>query len=142
MANAIYPTYKQALMTAADANLDLDQAAANIAPYVLLINTGSYIFDAAHDFFNDLSGIVGPASGMQITSPTVNAAGTFDGADVVFTAVSGVTVEALVIYRQNAGANSTWHLVMYYDTAGGGLPVIPNGGDITVQWNASGIFTL
>jgi len=30
----------------------------------------------------------------------------------------------------------------YYDTTGGGLPVTPNGGNITIQWNASGIFQL
>jgi hypothetical protein len=71
-----------------------------------------------------------------------NGLSTFDANDVTFTAVSGAAVAAFVIYRQNAGANTTWHLVMYYDTAGGGLPVTPNGGDITITWNASGIFAL
>jgi hypothetical protein len=51
-------------------------------------------------------------------------------------------VEALVIYRKNTGANTTWRLMSYYDTAGGGLPVTPNGGNITVTWNVSGIFQL
>ena len=142
MANAIYPIYKQALLATADANLNLDQTTANIAPYTVLIDTGTYTYNAAHDFFNDLSGIVGAANGIQITSPTISTAGTFDGNNVTFTAVSGASVEAFVIYRQNAGANTTWHLVMYYDTAGGGLPVTPNGGNITITWNVAGIFTL
>jgi hypothetical protein len=68
--------------------------------------------------------------------------GTFDGANLTYTAVSGDVCEALIIHRQNAGANTTWRLVVYLDTSVTGLPVTPNGGDITVTWNASGIFTL
>jgi hypothetical protein len=80
----------------------------------------------------------------RITSPTVGSvsAGTFDGANVTYTAVSGATVEALVIYRHNSGANTTWRLVAYIDTSVTGLPVTPNGGDISITWNASGIFTI
>ena len=47
-----------------------------------------------------------------------------------------------MIYRKNAGANTTWRLVLYEDTSVTGLPVTPNGGNIVVTWNASGIFTL
>lgn len=78
---------------------------------------------------------------MRITTPTV-ANGTFDGDNLTFTAVTGATVEALVVYRHNAGANTTWKLVMFQDTGVTGLPVTPNGGDITVTWDAAGIFTL
>jgi hypothetical protein len=51
-------------------------------------------------------------------------------------------VEALVLYRKNAGANTTWRLVAYIDTGVTGLPVTPNGSDITITWNASGILQL
>jgi hypothetical protein len=61
---------------------------------------------------------------------------------VTFTAVSGTVVGAIVIYRQNAGANTTWRLVLFEDTSVTGLPVTPNGGNIVITWNASGIFTL
>lgn len=140
MANAIYPIYKQNLL-AGSAGYDLDNDTTTDGPYVVLIDTGAYTYSAAHDFFNDLSGVVGAASGMRISTPTV-ALGTFDGDNVTFTAVSGATVEGFVIYRHNSGANSTWPLVLFYDAAGGGLPVTPNGGDITIAWNAAGIFTL
>jgi hypothetical protein len=33
-------------------------------------------------------------------------------------------------------------LVAYLDTGVTGLPVTPNGGDITISWHASGIFQL
>jgi hypothetical protein len=65
-----------------------------------------------------------------------------DGNDVTFSAVSGASVEALVLYRKNAGANTTWRLVAYIDTSVTGLPVTPNGGDISITWSVSGIFSL
>jgi len=138
MANAIYPLYKGFLLAAAaDVALNIDTA--TDGPFCALVDTGTYTYSAAHDFFNDLSGIVG--TDQRITAPTV-ASGTLDGSDLTYTAVSGATVEALVIYRHNAGANTTWKLVVYLDTSVTGLPVTPNGGNITVTWNASGIFTL
>lgn len=138
MANAIYPIYKQALL-AASASVSLDQDDTTNGPFVALVDTGTYTYSAAHDFYNDLSGIVG--TDQRITSPTVTT-GTFDGSDVTFTAVSGNSVEALVIYRKNSGANTTWRTVAYIDTSVTGLPVTPNGGDISITWNASGIFTI
>jgi hypothetical protein len=140
MANAVYPTYKGFLLTAA-ANVSLDQDNTTDGPYCALVDLGTYTYNAAHDFYNDLSGIVG--TDQRIASPTVGAGtGTFDGADLTYTAVTGASVEALVIYRKNSGANTTWKLVLFEDTSVTGLPVTPNGGDITVVWNASGIFTI
>ena len=142
MANAVYPTYKTAILTAG-ANTSLDQATANIAPWVALVDTDVYTYSAAHQFYNaDLSGVVG--TDQQITTATVGsvAAGVFDGDNVTFTSVTGATVEALVIYRKNAGADTTWRLVLYEDTGVTGLPVTPNGGDISVSWSASGILLI
>ena len=141
MANAVYPIYKTALL-AASANVSLDNDTTADGPYCALVDTGVYTYSAAHDFYSDLSGIVG--TDQRITSPTVGTVseGTFDGADLTFSSVTGNSVEALVIYRHNSGANTTWRLVLYLDTGVTGLPVTPNGGDITVTWNASGIFTI
>jgi hypothetical protein len=61
--------------------------------------------------------------------------GIADAADTVFSAVSGPTVGALLVLASTATANaSDWPLIAYIDTATG-LPVGPNGGDITVQWD-------
>lgn len=137
MANAIYPLYKQELLKGTT-NTDLDQTGTE-GTFVALIDTGVYTYSAAHQYYSDLSGVVG--TDQEITSPTmVN--GTFDGDNVTFSSVSGNSVEALVLYRKNAGANTTWALVAYIDTGVTGLPVTPNGGDITITWNASGIFTI
>lgn len=138
MSNAVYLKFKEAVLSAS-ANSDLVQNTATDGPFVALVDTGTYTFSSAHDFYNDLSGIVG--TDQRITAPTATN-GTFDGGDVTFTAVSGASVEALVIYRKNSGANTTWRLALYLDNSQTGLPVTPNGGDITVTWNASGIFTI
>src|SRR5215468_3287590 len=139
MANAVYPLFKQSLLTEADANKSLNQTGSN-APYAALITTSSgYVYSASHQFYNSLTNVVGTPQ--PITTPTV-VNGTFDGDDVTFTAVSGTVVGAIVIYRQNAGANTTWRLVLFEDTSVTGLPVTPNGGNIVVTWNASGIFTI
>jgi hypothetical protein len=138
MANALYPLYKQSLL-AGDANADLDNDTATDGPFAALVDTGTYTYSAAHDFYNDLSGIVG--TDQRITTPTV-VTGLFDGADVTYTSVSGNSVEAIVIYRKNAGANTTWRLVLYLDASVTGLPVTPNGGNIAITWHATGIFQL
>ncbi len=137
MANAVYPLYKAALLTAATNSALTGSGSTGL--FVALVDTGTYTYSAAHEFYSSLSGIVG--TDQEIGSVTTTA-GTVDGADVSFTAVTGASVEALVLYRKNAGANTTWRLVAYIDTGQTGLPVTPNGGTISIAWNASGIFTL
>lgn len=138
MANALYPLWKEALIQAlADADLD---GSGTTGVYCALVDTGTYTYSAAHQFYSSLSGVVGTDQEIGATKSYTN--GVFDGADVTFPAVTGATCEALVIYRKNAGANTTWRLVAYIDTGVTNLPVTPNGGDITVTWNASGIFAL
>ena len=138
MANAIYPKWKETIMKA-EANSELDSAEGATGVFVALVDTGTYTYSATHQFYSDLSGVVG--TDQEITTKT-QTNGTFDGSDVTFTSVSGATVEALVLYRKNGGANTTWPLIAYIDTGVTGLPVTPNGGNIDVTWNASGIFTL
>lgn len=138
MANVIYPEYKESLLGGA-ANVSLNVDDTTDGPFCALVDTGTYSYNSAHDFYNDLSGVVG--TDQRISTPTI-ANGIFDGDNLTYTAVTGNTVEALVIYRHNSGANSTWRLVSYIDTGVTGLPVTPNGGNITITWNASGIFAL
>lgn len=133
MANAIYPLYKQALLDGAS-NTDLNDGTVKVA----LVDTGTYTYSAAHEFLDDLSGVVGTAQTIANTTVTN---GVFDGDNVTFTAVSGNSAEALVFYI-DTGNSATSRLVTYLDTGQTGLPVTPNGGDIAINWNASGIFAL
>lgn len=133
MANAIYPKYKEALINGS-ANTSL---AGTVK--VALVDTGTYTYSAAHEFLTSLTGVVGTAQTIGATKTYTN--GVFDGGDVTFTAVSGATVEALVLYI-DTGTAGTSRLVAYIDTGVTGLPVSPNGGDISITWSASGIFAL
>jgi len=122
MANAIYPLYKQALLDAS-ANVDLNDGTVKVA----LVDTGTYTYSATHEFLTSLSGVVGTAQTINTTTVTN---GLFDGDNVTFTAVTGNSVEALVIYI-DTGTAGTSRLVAYIDTSVTGLPVTPNGGDIS-----------
>lgn len=141
MANALYPLWKEALIQSlADADLD---GSGTTGVYVALVDVtpGGYTYSAAHQFYSSVAAnVVGTDQEIGATKTFTN--GVFDGADVTFPTVSGNNVEALVIYRKNAGANTTWRLVAYIDTGVTGLPVTPNGGNIGITWNASGIFAL
>lgn len=138
MANKLYPKWKEALLQAT-ANSDL-AGSGTTGVYCALVDTGTYTYSDTHQYYSDLSGIVGTPVEIGATKTYTN--GVFSGANVTFSSVTGASAEALVIYRQNAGANTTWRLVAYIDTSVTGLPVTPNGGNITVAWNASGIFGL
>lgn len=134
MANAIYNSWKSALLQASS-----DSALTGTVK-VALIDTGTYSFNATHDFYNDVSGVVGTPVTLANKSYTD---GVFDADNATFTAVSGATVEALLIYI-DTGVASTSRLVAWLDTGYTGLPVTPNGGNITIQWDdgANKIFKL
>lgn len=132
MANAIYPKWKEAIAQSS-ANSSLTGTVK-----VALVDAGTYTYNSSHEFLSSLSGVVGTA---QTIGTKTYTNGVFDGDNVTFTAVSGASCEALVIYI-DTGVAGTSRLVAYLDTGFTGLPVTPNGGDITVTWNASGIFAL
>lgn len=131
MANALYPKFKQSLLTA---GIDVENS--NIK--AILVDTGTYTYSATHQYLSSVSGIV--ATSGNLASKTITD-GVFDAADVTFTGVSGSSVEAIILY-EDTGVAGTSQLIAYFDTGVTGLPVTPNGGDIIIQWNASGIFAL
>lgn len=133
MANAIYPKYKEALLNGST-NTNMSAGTVKVA----LVDTGTYTYSSAHEFQTSLTGVVGTAQTLG-TKTFTN--GTFDAADPTFTAVSGATVEALVVYI-DTGSTATSRLIAYIDTGVTGLPVTPNGGNIGVTFDAAGVFTL
>jgi hypothetical protein len=92
MANAIYPKYKEALL-GASANSAIT-GSGSTGLFVALVDTGTYTYSAAHEFYSSLSGVVG--TDQEITSPTLTN-GVVDCGDVTFSAVTGNSAEALVI---------------------------------------------
>lgn len=133
MANALYPLYKQVILGAG-----LNLTSLNLK--AVLVDTGTYTYSAAHQFLSDITGGARVATSGNLASKTV-ALGVFDAADVTFTAVTGTSIEAIVVYN-DTGTAATSNLIAYFDTGVTGLPVTPNGGDITIVWSGSGIFAL
>jgi hypothetical protein len=132
MANAIYPKYKQALLDG-DTNIDLNDGTVKAA-----LSTATY--SSAHDFYDDVS--ASTVGTPQTIANTTVTDGLFDGDNVTYTAVAGgSTVTAIIIYI-DTGSAATSRLVAFIDTGVTGFPLTTNGGDVTVTWNASGIFQL
>lgn len=126
MANALYDKGREAFLTAA-----VNWSSDNIK--VVLVDAADYTVNlATHQFLSDITGVGRVATSGNLASKTV-AAGVADAADVTFTAVTGDQSEALVIYK-DTGSAATSPLIAYIDTATG-LPVTPNGADITVTWD-------
>lgn len=111
---------------------------------VLLVSS-AYSYDADHATVADVSGSEIGVSGYAratLASPTVtvdaaNNRVVLDAADVTFSALdTGATIGGAVVFRRVAGADAgTDPLITFVD-----LTDTPtNGGDIVVQWSASGI---
>lgn len=134
MANALYTKGKQKFLEGY-INLPTD----TIMAY--LVDTGAYTLNiATHDFYTDIPPAAVIAN-TTLASVTVTN-GIMDATDANFTTVSGANCELLVI-AQDTGSAANSALIAAIDTATG-LPVTPNGGDITITWDdgANKIFAL
>ena len=126
MANALYTKYKEARL-GGDVAWDSD----NIK--CVLVDTADYVVNLATDqYLSDVTLAGRVATSVNFTTKSITD-GIADADDITFSAVTGDVSEALVIYK-DTGVEATSNLIAYIDTATG-LPVTPNGGDITVQWD-------
>jgi hypothetical protein len=137
MANALYDLARQSFLSQSPA-LDFDTDTIKD----MLVDTGNYTVNlATHQYMNTntLASAAKVGTPQTLGSKTVSA-GVADAADVTHTAVSGNSVEAIVLWKDGGGggtsaSGTTDPLICYIDTATG-LPVTPNGGDITIAWDS------
>lgn len=134
MANALRDSGREGFL---DGSIDWDT---NTIKH-FLYDEGADAFNAADDNLDDIAGGAIIATSGAYASKTVTA-GVADAADITHTAVTGASVESIEIYK-DTGVASTSRLIANIDTATG-LPVTPNGGDITIAWDngANKIFKL
>ena len=99
---------------------------------VVLVDTGAYTFSQAHEFLSDVPSAA-RISSIQALSGKALVSGACDANDLTFPAVSGVSIEAIVIFKQG-GSNGASPLLAFFDTATG-LPITPNTGDIICNWD-------
>ena len=133
MANALYPKAKEAFL-----NADIDLATDTIS--IALIDTGNYSYSATHQYRSDISDDAVISTATLANKTMTN--GVFDADDATFTSVTGANCEALIIF-QNTGSQANSRLIAFIDSATG-LPILPNGGDITVAFSSGSnrIFSL
>lgn len=142
MANALHNVYRNNVLgDNAFSNVQLD--ADTIRP--MFIDTADDSPVVADEDIADVTSagrVPAIASCPALASKTLGivAVGVFDAADAVFTALTGDSVERLILFK-DTGTEATSILLALYDTFGSGMPLTPNGGDVTVQWAAGGIFS-
>ena len=100
-----------------------------------------YTFSAAHKFVSEVTGAGGVLVATATLASKTVVAGVADAADTTFSAVAaGAAIPAVLLYQASAvtgGADvaaTAQRLIAFIDTATG-LPVTPNGGDITFAWD-------
>lgn len=133
MANALYPKAKEAFL-----NGSINMVANTIT--IALVDTGVYTYSSSHQYRNEVSNSA-VISSTTLSNKTITN-GVFDADDATFSSVTGANCEALLIF-QDTGIQSTSRLIAYIDSATG-LPILPNGGDISVAFSSgsSRIFAL
>lgn len=135
MSNVLYPKAKEDFLAG---NINMSSNTITIA----LIDTDVYTYSAAHEDRADIPNSAVVAEANLVSKTITN--GVFDAADITFDTVTGANCEALILFHQDIQAgNASSRLIAYIDTATG-LPILPNGGDITVRFSsgASKIFAL
>lgn len=127
-------TIKVMLVTSAYvANVDdvfVDEAGANEPIDEELTGTG---YAAGHGNSGRLT-----LANKAFSTDDANDRGEFDNtADATWTGIDAGTAAAVIVHREGTANDTTALLIAYIDT--GGFPVVTNGGDLTIQWNAEGI---
>lgn len=110
------------------------QAQASANPVAWLTDTikaailsSAYTFSSAHDFFNDLTGVLG--SGTLASKSCTN--GVLDAADTVVAGVLASAAHSVWIYKDTGNA-ATSQLIAFFDT-GIGFDQTPTGAT-TIIW--------
>lgn len=128
MASQLFPKGAGHILGASTA---VDMTANNIK---ILFYSGA--ITTTWEFVSDLTGAsIIARSGNLASKTTTN--GVFDAADITVTSVSGSAFTHVILYA-DTGTDSTSRLVAVFDVAS----FTPNGGDINVVFNASGLFSI
>lgn len=118
--NQVYPKWLEAQMGSTPINWGSDTIRAAILD-------SSYTFSTSHQFFSDLTGVLGVAalSGKTATD------GVLDASDTVVTGTLASPGHIVVVYKWT-GTAGTSQLMLYFDT-GVGFDQTPTG-DTTIVW--------
>lgn len=149
-------TYNLARRKLLDGTLDLTSDTIKV-----MLVTSSYVADKDNDFVDEggandpvdheLSGtgyVAGyggagrkTLSNKAFETDDTNDRGEFDDTvDVTWSSINAGTAAAAIIFRAGTADDTDALLIAYIDS--GGFPIVTNGGDLTISWNAEGILQL
>ena len=140
MASKIYPLGIDKILSSA---LSLEAEASGNGMYAVLVK-GTYTFSTAHDFYDDIAAsIVDSEDPIILANPEVTtstAVVKFDADDtgLTWTTVTDTDDVGGAVVYYNTGTAGTSPLIAFLDAA----DLTTNGSDVTLTFNASGIFTL
>jgi hypothetical protein len=136
MSNAVYPKFKAASINGGS-NTNL--SGGNVK--ALLINGASYSYSAAHEFLSDIPSGARVANSPNLTGKTISTSADFDSDDVIFSTVTGDTVEAVILVV-DTGTEATSRLVAFFDSGITGAPLSPDGTNVRITVPTGGWFRL
>ena len=139
MSQAMYNRGKTEILNG-ELNLDIDTIK------VLIVTSGSYVYDADHNFLAEVTGAEASAGGyvrktlasVSITQDDTNNYAVFDAADVTW---EGITVNGggAILFKDSGSNANVSPLIMYSNTQ---FPVTITGGNLQIVWSTSGILAL
>lgn len=142
LANVLYDPGREGFLAG---EIDWDTAVIK----AVLVDTGAYTPDTAnHKFLSSIAAGARIATSAALTAKTITA-GVADAADLLYAALTGTSIEAIVLVQSSAVgggadvADTAQRLIAFIDTATG-LPYTPSGADLNVAWDngANRIFKL
>ena len=96
----------------------------------------SSTYNSAHEFVSNLTGASIVARSASLTGVTISS-GVVSSNNFTVTAVSGSSFSVVILYK-DTGVDASSPLIAEYDIT----TFTPTGGDISVVWNASGMFSI
>ena len=126
------------------ANKEIDWADDTIK--VMLLTSSYTPAQTTHDYLddvvaNEVTGTGYTAGGATLASKTESFASQvkqFDAADVTWS-TSTITARYAVVYDASPASNATRPLIAYVDF---GADVVSSGGNFTITWDSTGVFTV
>jgi hypothetical protein len=106
---------------------------------IMLVTSAYTANQATHEFVSDVTNIVVRSAALSGKTST---AGVFNASNNTISSVTGSAASQIILYK-DTGTDSTSALIAHIDSYTG-LPVTPNGGNITVAFptDANKIFKL
>jgi hypothetical protein len=136
--------YNRGKLVMTDGTVDWDGATA----LGVILVTSTYVYNADHNFVSDLTNELAGGgyarqtlAGRTQVEDDVNDRIEFDATDTTFPtlgAAAGNPAHAIV-YDNTTGLDTTRDLICMVTLT---APPVPNGGDYTIQWDATGVLTL